>query len=141
MCHESKRHTEFDHLRNVFTVNGYPNRLVRSILPGQPTTTNPRNTTVMEGLAPKPLFQPYRCKGILSNALSHQNLQLGSVYCRHEKEKRSYKDTFRGIQHGFFTPLVFSTSSGMGPLATTAYERLTSLIAWKKRQPYHNLMA
>ena len=60
VCHMSKHRTNFDHLRNVFSTNGYPDRLVRSILlPGRLTTTNTRSTTVMEGLAPKPLFLPY----------------------------------------------------------------------------------
>ena len=54
-----KRLTEFAHLRNVFTANGYPDSLVRSILPGRPTTTNTRSRTVMEGPAPKLLFLPY----------------------------------------------------------------------------------
>ena len=55
----SKRRVESDHLRNVFTANGYPDRLVRSILPGRPSTKNTRSMTVMEGLAPKPLFLSY----------------------------------------------------------------------------------
>ena len=59
VCHVSKYLTEFSHLRNVFTANGYPNRLVRSNLPEQPTTMNTRSRTVMEGPAPKLLFLPY----------------------------------------------------------------------------------
>ena len=73
-----------------------------------------------------------------SNAPSYRNLQLGSVYRWHEKEKkRSYKDRVREVEHGSFTPLVFSTSGGMGAFATTAYKRLASLISCKKNQPYN----
>ena len=59
VCHVSNRLTEFAHLRNVFTANGYPDSLVRSILPGRHTTTNTRSRTVMDGPAPKFLFLPY----------------------------------------------------------------------------------
>ena len=34
VCHVSKCLTEFIHLRNVFTANGYPDKPVRSNLPG-----------------------------------------------------------------------------------------------------------
>ena len=72
------------------------------------------------------------------NATFYRNLQLGSAYRRHEKEKKSerYEDRIRVVEHGSFIPLVFSTSGGMGPLATTAYKRLASLIASKRDQPY-----
>ena len=72
---------------------------------------------------------------------TYRNLQLGSVYRRHEKEKkRSYEDRVREVEHGSFTPLVFSTSGGMGTPATTAYKRLASLISCKKNQPYNRVM-
>ena len=40
------------------------------------------------------------------------------------------------VELGCFTPLVFSTSGGLGPAATTFYTRLASLIAEKHDQPY-----
>ena len=61
------------------------------------------------------------------NASSYRNLQLSSIYSRHEKEKkRNYED---------------STSGGMGGLATTTYKRLASQIATKKDQPYSKVIA
>ena len=76
------------------------------------------------------------------NASSYCNLQLSSVYRRHEKEKkRNYEDRVREVEHGSFTPLVFSTSGGMGGLATTTYKRLASQIATKKDQPYSKIIA
>ena len=74
------------------------------------------------------------------NAPSYQNLQHGSIYRQHEEKKRSYEDRIREVEHSSFTPLVFSTSGGMGTLATTAYKRLASLIAWKKNQPNNKVM-
>ena len=77
------------------------------------------------------------------NATFYRNLQLSSAYRQHEKEKKSecYEDRIRVVEHGFFTPPLFSTSGGMGPLATTAYKRLASLIASKRDLPYNKVMA
>ena len=76
------------------------------------------------------------------NAPSYRNLELGSVYRQHEKEKkRSYEDRVREVEHGSFTQLMFSTSGGMETLATTAYKRFASLISCKKNQPYNKVMA
>ena len=70
------------------------------------------------------------------NASSYHNLQLSSIYRRHEKEKkRHYEDRVREVEHGSFTPLVFSTSGGMGGLATTTYKRLASQIAIYQEGP------
>ena len=75
------------------------------------------------------------------NAPSNRKLQLNSVYRRHEKEKRrSYEQRIREVEHGSFTPLMFSTSGGMGDLAATAYKRLASLLSSKHEQPYSTVM-
>ena len=49
--------------------------------------------------------------------------------------KREYEERVREIEHGFFSPLVFSTAGGMGPIATV-YKRIASLIADKRQEPY-----
>ena len=41
------------------------------------------------------------------------------------------------IKHGSFSPLVFTTSGGMGTTATVVYKRLASLIAEKHDTSYH----
>ena len=46
------------------------------------------------------------------------------------------EERVREIEHGSFTPLVFSTSGGMGPTTTTAYKRLAALISEKHNQQY-----
>ena len=49
------------------------------------------------------------------NAPSYRKMQLTSAYSLHECQKqRSYDQRVREIEHGSFTPLVFSTSGGMG---------------------------
>ena len=40
------------------------------------------------------------------------------------------------IEHGTFTPLVFSAAGGMRTAATVTYKRLASLLATKHSQPY-----
>ena len=61
--------------------------------------------------------------------------------CWHEGEKRrAYEQRVCEVEFGSFTPLVFSTSGGMGRAATVAYKRLASLLAGKHDQPYNVVM-
>ena len=49
---------------------------------------------------------------------------LQSTYRRHEQEKkRQYNQRIRDVEHSTFTPLVLSTTEGMGRAATTFYRR------------------
>ena len=75
------------------------------------------------------------------NEPSNWKLKLNSAHSRHEKEKQqSYEQCIREVQHGSFTPLVFSASGGMGELAATAYKRHASLLSFKHGQPYSIVM-
>ena len=70
-------------------------------------------------------------------APSHCNTPLAQCYRRNEQEKkRSYDERVREVEHGTFSPLVFTASGGMRPTATVAYRRISTLIAEKKQQPY-----
>ena len=63
-------------------------------------------------------------------APSNRNHTLTSCYRRNEQEKRrTYDQRVRVIEHGSFTPLVFSASGGMGPTARVFYKKLASMIA------------
>ena len=67
--------------------------------------------------------------------------QLDTAYHRHEAMKRrAYEQRVREIEHGSFTPLVFTTSGGMGKSAMTTYKRLASLLAEKREQEYSTTM-
>ena len=44
------------------------------------------------------------------------------------------------VERGVFTPLVFSTTGGMGREASTFYKRLADMIAQKRQQPYPAVM-
>ena len=75
------------------------------------------------------VFNPY--------ALSHLGTTLVQCYRRNEQEKkRTYEERVREVEHGSFSPLIFSTSGGMGPIATVVYKRIATLIAEKRNQPY-----
>ena len=74
-------------------------------------------------------------------APTYAALSLPSVHRRHEMEKRRhYDERIRVVQMGSFTPLVFSSSGGMGPSATMFYKRLASLIANRNGQPYSKVL-
>ena len=71
------------------------------------------------------------------NAPSYQKMQLPSAYRLHERQKqRSYDQRVQEVEHGSFTPLVFSTSGGMGKCASVTYKRLASLLSTKQDQLY-----
>ena len=69
--------------------------------------------------------------------LQHANSSMSKCYRKHELDKkREYEERVREIEHGSFSPLVLSTAGGMGPIATTVYKRIASLIADKRQEPY-----
>ena len=71
-------------------------------------------------------------------APTYSSSSLPQCYRRAELEKRRmYEERIREIEHGSFTPLVFSCSGGMGPLATIVYKRLASMISEKSGQTYN----
>lgn len=51
-------------------------------------------------------------------------------------KRRAYDQRTREIEHGIFSPLVFSCTGGMGRAASTTYKRLVALIAGKRDEPY-----
>ena len=79
------------------------------------------------------VFNPY--------AKSNQRFTLASCFSHHEKsKKRAYEQRIVEVEHGSFTPLVFSTTRGMGRLASIFYSRLALLLAEKRHQPYATTM-
>ena len=71
------------------------------------------------------------------HAPSNRHTSPTACYKKHEKEKRrAYDQRVREIEHGTFTPLVFSATGGMGPAAQVFYRRLAALISEKQQQSY-----
>ena len=54
-----------------------------------------------------------------------------------EKEKkRSYNNRIIEIEHGYFTPLVFSATGGRGREAQNFFKRLAEMVSEKKKTNY-----
>ena len=74
-------------------------------------------------------------------APSNRRLPLPQCFRSHEKEKRrAYDQRVREVEHGSFTPLVFTAMGGMGKAAKVAYGRIAALIAAKRDQPYSQVI-
>ena len=70
-------------------------------------------------------------------ASTYRTKSLSSCYRRLEDSKRrEYQDRITHVEHGTFSPLIFTTSGGMGPSSSTVYKRLTSLISEKRNDCY-----
>ena len=70
-------------------------------------------------------------------APSYRNTSLSQCYRRNElKKRRAYDERIREVEHGSFSPLVFSAAGGMGAMANVVYKRIASLIADKHNKPY-----
>ena len=79
------------------------------------------------------VFNPY--------AKSNQKFSLTSCFSHHERQKkRMYEQRVVEVENGSFTPLVFSTTGGMGRLANIFYSRLASKISAKRQQPFASTM-
>ena len=72
-----------------------------------------------------------------SNAESYKQMEPKQIYRLHENEKkRSYSRRVLDIEHGSFTPLVFTSTGGMGPECLRFHSRLAELIADKNGEHY-----
>ena len=72
---------------------------------------------------------------------SNRSTTTSSAYRRHEQaKKREYGQRIREVEHGVFTPLVFSSTGGMGREAATFYKRLANMISQKQQHPYPSMM-
>ena len=70
-------------------------------------------------------------------AQSNSNKSLFQMYRSHEMEKkRDYVDRVLNVEKGTFTPLVFSTTGGMGTEAVRFYKTLAEKISRKNGQEY-----
>lgn len=58
---------------------------------------------------------------------------ISSIYAEHEQEKRrAYNQRVLQVEHGSFTPLVFSIFGGMSPECGRFYTRLAQLLSEKR---------
>ena len=74
-------------------------------------------------------------------AASHLKKSMEALYRENENEKkRAYNDRVMNIEKGAFTPLVFSTTGGMGPECTRLNKQLAELISQKTGEVYAHVM-
>ena len=71
------------------------------------------------------------------NAESYKDQEPQQIYRIHENDKkRLYSRRVLDVEHGSFTPLVFTTTGGMGKECIRYHIRLAELIAAKKGEHY-----
>ena len=70
-------------------------------------------------------------------APSNRRFPLPSCYKHHERIKKcAYEQRITEVELGNFTPLIFSTSGGIGKTADIFYKRLASMIAERRKMSY-----
>ena len=75
-------------------------------------------------------------------AACYRPLSLDAAHKKNETEKtRKYAERILNVDHGSFTPLIFTTSGGMSPRTQCFYARLAELLAEKKHQPRSYVVA
>ena len=68
---------------------------------------------------------------------SYTGKSKDQIYAQHENEKkRAYNDRILNVEKGSFSPLIFSTTGGMGPECTRYHRRVAKLIAAKRGEEY-----
>ena len=71
------------------------------------------------------------------HAQSYSSRSLPSLFASFENEKkRAYGDRITQVEHGTFTPLVFSSCGGAGKETNIALKRLGTLLAEKQQEQY-----
>ena len=76
------------------------------------------------------------------NAVSCRDPESHKIYRIHENEKkRLYCKRVLDIEHRIFTPLVFTTTGGMGKESLMYHSRLAQLIAKEKKEKNHPCFA
>ena len=75
------------------------------------------------------------------NAQSHINKSFKALYKEKEQlKKRKYNDRIINVEKSSFTPLVFTTTGGMGIECERLHKRLAELIAAKRHENYSKVI-
>lgn len=75
------------------------------------------------------------------NSPSYVDKTPDQLYTAQENEKKkAYNHRIMHVDKGSFTPLIFSTTGGMGPEATKFHKRLAELIADKRQEKYSDVV-
>ena len=75
------------------------------------------------------------------NCLSNLGKSPTEIYREHENLKQTeYEERVLQSEKASFTPLIFTTSGGMGPMCTSLFKRLAEAISEKKLERYSHVM-
>ena len=75
------------------------------------------------------------------NSASYVDKTPDQLYLQHEREKkRKYNDRVLQVEKGSFSPLIFSTTGGMGPESTRYHKKVAELISAKRGESYPDVM-
>ena len=75
------------------------------------------------------------------NSPSYRDKTPQKIYEQKEREKkRDYNQRVIQVEKGTFTPLIFSTTGGMGPEAARYHKRVAELISKKKNEEYADVI-
>ena len=75
------------------------------------------------------------------NCPSYINRDISKLYASHEKEeKKAYNERIINVEKGSFTPIVLTTSGGMGVEATLFHKRMALLISEKRNEEYSHVL-
>ena len=75
------------------------------------------------------------------NSASYSDKSIEQIYETHENEKKQmYNDRILHVEKGSFTPLVFTTTGGMGPEATKYHKQVARLISAKRNEEYSDVV-
>ena len=73
---------------------------------------------------------------------SYNGMSIDKIYSKHETEKKhKYNQRIMQVEKATFTPLVFSTTGGMGPECTKFHKRVAGLISKKTKEDYSKVMS
>ena len=76
------------------------------------------------------------------NSASQANMSTEKIYAKHEKEKkRNYNQRIMDVEHGTFSPLVFSVNGGIAPECEKYHHHLAERIANKSGEKYSHVIA
>ena len=75
------------------------------------------------------------------NCASNEYKTLPEIYKEHENQKKAmYEERVLQAEKGSFTPLVFTTSGGMGPMMTVLLKKLADTISAARSELYSHVM-
>ena len=76
------------------------------------------------------------------NPESQKHLPIKTILMKHEKEKkRSYNSRIMKVEHGTFTPLVFSVLGAKGPETSTFHRYIATKIGSKTEERYERVLS